>query len=88
MEIYNENIKDLLISEDRNFDLREDPKEGVTIPGITQITILNIGQLKTVLKVGNKNRTNESTGANDVSSRSHAILQIHIEVKEKAQSTI
>lgn len=48
----------------------------------------NITQLKTVLKVGSKNRTKESTGCNEVSSRSHGIFQIHIEVKNKTQSTV
>lgn len=37
-----------------------------------------------LLKVGNKNRTKESTDANKESSRSHAILQLSIESKEKA----
>jgi kinesin family protein 18/19 len=36
MEIYNENIKDLLTSEDRNLDIREDPEKGVVINAITE----------------------------------------------------
>ena len=43
---------------------------------MTEITIKNISQLKTVLKVGNRNRSKESTGANEASSRSHAILKL------------
>ena len=61
---------------DRNFELREDPKEGVQITGITEVTISSINELNTVLRVGNRNRSKESTGANDASSRSHAILQV------------
>jgi hypothetical protein len=45
-------------------DIREDPKEGVSIPGVTEVPVDNINQLKTVLKVGNRNRTMESTGCN------------------------
>lgn len=37
----------------------------------------------TLLRIGNKNRTTESTDANDTSSRSHAILQIMIEFKDR-----
>lgn len=29
LEIYNENIRDLLTSDDRTLDLREDPKAGI-----------------------------------------------------------
>lgn len=37
-----------------------------------------------LLFFGNKNRTQEATGANETSSRSHAILQITVEAKDKA----
>lgn len=37
-----------------------------------------------LLKVGNKNRSKESTDANKESSRSHAIFSINVEGKEKA----
>ena len=37
-----------------------------------------------LLKVGNKNRSKESTDANRESSRSHAIFSINVEGKEKA----
>ena len=46
------------------------------ITGITEVTISSINELNTVLRVGNRNRSKESTGANDASSRSHAILQV------------
>lgn len=36
-----------------------------------------------LLKVGNKNRSKESTDANKESSRSHAVLQLQVESKEK-----
>jgi kinesin family member 18/19 len=37
-----------------------------------------------LLFFGNQNRTQEATGANETSSRSHAILQIIVEAKDKA----
>ena len=33
--------------------------------------------------IGNKNRTTEPTKANETSSRSHAVCQVHIERKDK-----
>jgi len=40
-----------------------------------------------MIKIGNKNRIKETTGANEASSRSHAILQIVVEHKERNQGT-
>lgn len=39
-------------------------------------------------RIGNKNRTMEATGANQVSSRSHAILQVVVEIKDKNQGVV
>lgn len=39
LEIYNENIKDLLTIEDKNLDLREDPVKGPCVAGITEIIV-------------------------------------------------
>lgn len=74
LEIYNENIKDLLSSEDHNLDIREDPLRGVVIFGITEVEAKSTSEILSLLKIGNKNRTMESTTANEFSSRSHAIL--------------
>jgi kinesin family protein 18/19 len=52
------------------------------------VVINSISELKTVLKVGNKNRTKERTGCNEASSRSHGIFQIGVEVRNIAQSTV
>ena len=38
-----------------------------------------------MLKIGNKNRMKEATGANAVSSRSHAILRIVVHNKQKGK---
>ncbi len=83
LEIYNENIRDLLINSSANLELREDPNKGLIINGITEI-IANSGEhILSILKKGNKKRTTEATNANQTSSRSHAILQIMVSCKEK-----
>lgn len=78
LEIYNETIKDLLTVEDKTLDIREDPIKGIMIAGVTEIITTNVAEIMTVLKIGNKNRSKEATGVNDISSRSHAILQVFI----------
>ena len=84
LEIYNENIRDLLVNNSENLELREDPNKGLIVNGITEITPKSSEHILNILKKGNKNRTTESTNANETSSRSHAILQIMVSYKEKA----
>ena len=84
LEIYNENIRDLLINNSENLELREDPNKGLIVNGITEITPKSSEHILNILKKGNKNRTTESTNANETSSRSHAILQIMVSYKDKA----
>jgi kinesin family protein 18/19 len=87
LEVYNEAIRDLLSAEDTNLDLREDPEKGVCVAGISEFEINSTQEVLGLLKVGNKNRIMESTGANVASSRSHAVLQIVVETKNKGQGT-
>lgn len=51
LEIYNENIKDLLSIEDKNLDLREDPSQGVLVSGITEIECASAQEIIALLKV-------------------------------------
>ncbi|KAJ3393295.1 Protein CBR-klp-13 [Lobulomyces angularis] len=81
MEIYNEQIRDLLSGKPEYLDLREDPHRGVIIPGITTFSAESAEDVLSFLHKGNKFRTCESTGANEVSSRSHAILQVVVSHK-------
>ena len=75
VEIYNENIKDLLNPNKRDYlDLRDDPIKGLVIAGVTKKEVQNIKDLMKLLVLGNSRRTTESTKANSESSRSHAVL--------------
>ena len=86
LEIYNENIKDLLVNNSPNLELREDPNKGLIINGITEIIVNSGEHILSILKKGNKNRTTEATNANQTSSRSHAILQIVVSYKQKGNN--
>lgn len=76
LEIYNENIRDLLIqnSDNRNLDLREDATRGIIVSGLTEVIATSVDEVMSLLRIGNKNRTTEATNANETSSRSHAVL--------------
>ncbi|XP_036403122.1 uncharacterized protein kif16bb [Megalops cyprinoides] len=79
LEIYNEHVRDLLrrkSTETFNMRVREHPKTGPYVEGLTKHLVQNYGDVEQLMKAGNSNRTTASTGMNDVSSRSHAIFTI------------
>jgi len=88
LEVYNENIRDLLSKADEYLDLREDPMKGPMVSGITEIETKSAEQIMQLLDQGNRNRTTHATCANEVSSRSHAVLQVVVECRDRAPGTV
>ncbi|KAG8554020.1 hypothetical protein GDO81_003631 [Engystomops pustulosus] len=86
LEIYNEEILDLLFAprdKASPISIREDPKEGIKICGLTERDVKTALDTITCLEQGNSSRTVASTAMNSQSSRSHAIFTISIEQKKK-----
>ncbi|GLE02519.1 hypothetical protein PINS_up011357 [Pythium insidiosum] len=93
LEVYNENIRDLLAAPSSSsssssqptefLDLREDPVKGPVVAGISEVEAYNAQDVMKLLRRGNKHRSQEATAANAVSSRSHAVLQVLVEQREK-----
>jgi len=83
IEIYNENVIDLLNNDNSTSSLMiiEDPIKGVYCPNCKEFIINNSSELKKIITKGNKKRTMAPTNQNKFSSRSHAILQISLERK-------
>ena len=82
IEIYNENVIDLLNNDNStssNLMIIEDPNKGVYCPNMKEYIITNCLELKKIISKGNKKRTMAPTNQNKFSSRSHAILQISLE---------
>ncbi|XP_002808485.4 chromosome-associated kinesin KIF4B [Macaca mulatta] len=86
LEIYNEEILDLLClsREKAQINIREDPKEGIKIVGLTEKTVLVALDTVSCLEQGNNSRTVASTAMNSQSSRSHAIFTISLEQRKKS----
>jgi len=84
LEIYNEEIRDLLSKDQtKRLDLRENVERGIYIDGLSTFTVSCPSELLTVLNVGNKNRTVGATKMNQDSSRSHSIFMITVESADK-----
>uniref|UniRef100_A0A8C2CA05 Kinesin-like protein n=1 Tax=Cyprinus carpio TaxID=7962 RepID=A0A8C2CA05_CYPCA len=85
LEIYNEEILDLLCtSKDKPIiSIREDPKDGIKIVGLTEKEVFTAHEMVGCLELGNSARTVGSTAMNAASSRSHAIFTISLEQRRK-----
>ncbi|OMJ82018.1 hypothetical protein SteCoe_17403 [Stentor coeruleus] len=83
LEIYNEIVRDLINPSSTCLDIREDPDKGIMVSGLSELIASSPQEVIDNLRIGNKRRTCEPTEANQTSSRSHAVLQIIIEYKEK-----
>jgi kinesin family protein 2/24 len=79
-EIYAGKLFDLL-SARKPLRCLEDSKQNVNICGLTEHRVPDVNELMRVMEVGNGVRSQGSTGANDKSSRSHAILVVNVRAK-------
>ncbi|XP_061349082.1 kinesin-like protein KIN-13A [Gastrolobium bilobum] len=88
-EIYGGKLFDLL-SDRKKLCMREDGRQQVCIVGLQEFEVSDVQIVKEFIEKGNAARSTGSTGANEESSRSHAILQLvvkrHNEVKESRRN--
>ncbi|MCJ1464690.1 hypothetical protein MMC07_003303 [Pseudocyphellaria aurata] len=98
LEIYNEKINDLLspmtvsgsgpgASQPEEIKLREDSKRGVYASPLKEEIVQSPTQLLRVIARGDHSRRTRSTQFNAQSSRSHAVVQIVVESRERAPLT-
>jgi hypothetical protein len=86
MEIYNEKVRDLLDAaavqaKDGSFadrKVRFNPEIGTYVEGLRRTPITTSAECDDVMVAGTTYRTTAATKMNDTSSRSHAILQLHV----------
>jgi kinesin family protein 18/19 len=81
LEIYNEEIRDLLAEPGTptprgGLQIRED--KTVKVAGLTELRPNSADEVKQIVLLGNTRRTQSPTNANETSSRSHAVLQVHV----------
>jgi len=58
--------------------IRADAKENVNIVGLKETPVSDENTMMHIIEYGNKVRVTGQTGANDESSRSHAVLQVNL----------
>ena len=65
LEVYNENIRDLLSDVEEYLDLREDPIKGPMVAGITEVETASSREIMDLLQQGNARRSQQATAANE-----------------------
>lgn len=79
-EIYNEQIRDLLVHspEAGNLRMRESPTDGPYVKDLSEFAVENYHEVLQYVKLGMKNRTTATTNMNVSSSRSHAVFTLEL----------
>ncbi|CAA7048550.1 unnamed protein product [Microthlaspi erraticum] len=85
LEIYNEQILDLLDPSSCNLQLREDHKKGIHVENLKEIEVSSARDVIQQLVQGAANRKVAATNMNRASSRSHSVFTCIIESKWVSQ---
>ncbi|KAF4624972.1 hypothetical protein G7Y89_g13199 [Cudoniella acicularis] len=93
VEIYNEQLRDLLLPENTplhergQVSIREDVKGHILLTGLHQVEINSVEDLMAALNFGSLIRQTDATAINAKSSRSHAVFSLNlIQRKSKLQT--
>ncbi|KAH0545595.1 hypothetical protein FGG08_000426 [Glutinoglossum americanum] len=93
VEIYNEQLRDLLLPESvpqgerGNVTIREDAKGRILLTGLHQVTINSIDDLLGALNFGSSIRQTDATAINAKSSRSHAVFSLNLIQRKRGTSS-
>lgn len=79
LQIYNEQVSDLLDTESQNLSIREDSKRGMFVDGLQEVVVSSAEATYSVFKRGSENRQTGMTAMNEESSRSHSVFTIKME---------
>jgi kinesin family protein C2/C3 len=80
VEIYNENIIDLLAEDESNLNMYENSNGNLIIPDLKPIKISNFSEAAKLFKLAERLRHSNSTQYNDRSSRSHCIFSFFLKI--------
>jgi hypothetical protein len=82
LEIYNENVYDLLTNSDESLQVRWSQERGFFVENLLIVDCDNLDDSLAVLEEGLRNRTTRAHSSNEHSSRSHSLMTIHLEIPD------
>jgi len=78
IEIYKERLRDLLETEGNNLRIKECPKRGVHVEGLSEVCLTSEEEMLELLSIGEQMRTVAATKLNKTSSRSHLLFVLQV----------
>lgn len=87
IEVYNEQLKDLLNSEPAHIKIQYDPKVGTILKGVKEQVVLSPQQVIALIRAGEAQRHVGATDMNETSSRAHTLFKLIIESRKRGDST-
>lgn len=89
IEIYNEQVRDLLVAEgsNRRLEIRNTSQTGLSVPNASLIQVKSSFDVIELMNVGQRNRSVGATALNDRSSRSHSCLTVHVQGRDLTSGT-
>lgn len=77
IEIYNENIRDLLSDDGKKLvNIGQDAKGNLMLIDVNEVNVKTVEQITQLISSGIAKRTSAATESNQISSRSHAVLKM------------
>ncbi|CAE6055696.1 unnamed protein product [Arabidopsis arenosa] len=95
IEIYNEQVRDLLVTDGSNKrypyfmnEIRNSSQKGLSVPDASLVPVSSTFDVIDLMKTGHKNRAVGSTALNDRSSRSHSCLTVHVQGRDLTSGAV
>ncbi|KAJ7977892.1 Kinesin-like protein [Quillaja saponaria] len=90
LEIYNEQVRDLLVTDgvNKRLEIRNSSQNGINVPDANLIPVSSTSDVIYLMNLGQKNRAVSSTAMNDRSSRSHSCLTVHVQGRDLTSGNI
>ncbi len=82
LEIYNEKVQDLLSKKGSELKIVHDPLKGPIVRGLTEHPVTSWREVERMLDHGMEHRSTAATAMNDRSSRSHAVVQLSLDMED------
>ncbi|XP_061350284.1 kinesin-like protein KIN-14I [Gastrolobium bilobum] len=90
IEIYNEQVRDLLVTDGTNkrLEIRSNSYRGLSVPDASLVPVSSTNDVIELMNLGQRNRAVGATALNDRSSRSHSCLTVHIQGRDLTSGTV
>lgn len=90
IEIYNEQVRDLLVTEGLNkrLEIRNNSQNGFNVPDASLVHVASMYDVIDLMNLGHRNRAVGATALNDRSSRSHSCLTVHVQGRDLTSGAV